>query len=85
MSRRLFKAAAECFRDGGDFSSAADCYVSAHEFTEGARLYRRAGDFTKAVELVKPDLGEVSRVDPAVQRAIIAVAKFEFVRRNDLK
>lgn len=85
MSRGLFKRAAECFRDGGDFSSAGDCYVLATEFTDAAHQYRDAGEFIKAVQLIKPANGEISQVHPAVQQRILHVAQFEFVRRNDLK
>ncbi|KAG8869862.1 hypothetical protein FRB98_002112, partial [Tulasnella sp. 332] len=79
--KKLYRAAAECFIQGGRVLKAAKAYYDAEEYTDAAIQFRKAKAFDHAIKVIQRHR---PLVNPTIAEEIISVVKLAYVKTDPL-
>jgi tetratricopeptide (TPR) repeat protein len=76
-AKAYYRAAGECYAQGGNDKRAAETYLAAEKFTEAAQYFRKGGFFDEAVEVVQQHRPSI---DDHFAETLIDVARVIYLR-----
>ena len=77
-----YRIAGDCYAKGRQDRAAAEAFYAARDYNNAAKHYRAAGMFDDALNVVKDHQRDVER---SVADGIVAVAKLQFLRENEVQ